>query len=66
MEYDGLLQIENSRISNNFAIFGGMGIITDQAYAVIKNSSILNNFAIDSSIIEINDAVDNLSVFSNL
>eukprot|EP00347_Sterkiella_histriomuscorum_P000456 403375796 len=66
MQYNGFLQIENSRISNNFAIFGGVGIVTDQAFAIIKNSSILNNLAIDSSILEINDAVDNLSVFSDL
>eukprot|EP00347_Sterkiella_histriomuscorum_P005230 403357394 len=66
MEYDGFLQIENSKISNNFAIYGGMGIVTNQAYVVIKNSSIFNNFAIDSSIIEINDAVDNFSIFSDL
>ena len=32
----------------------------------MKNSVIQNNYAIDSSIIEINDAVDNYSIFSNV
>jgi len=42
---------DNCTFSNNFAIYGGVGVIIDDARISLKNSIIQNNSAFDASLL---------------
>eukprot|EP00347_Sterkiella_histriomuscorum_P014612 403360218 len=63
--YGSSVQFEFCKFTLNYAIEGSIGRVENQGYFRIYNSSITNNHGVRSSIIAIQDSVDQLSIFED-